>query len=92
MRDREKAGLKGWKKAIDLSKLEGSVDYADLCQQYDVFARVTPRQKQKLVLALQKEGHRVAMAGDGVNDLLALKTADCSIVVAQGSDTARQIS
>lgn len=88
----KKAGLKGWKKAIDLSKLEGSVDYADLCQQYDVFARVTPRQKQKLVLALQKEGHRVAMTGDGVNDLLALKTADCSIAVAQGSDAARQIS
>lgn len=88
----KKAGLKHWEKAVDLSELGESVDYDRICEAYDVFARVTPKQKQELFEALKRKGHHVAMTGDGVNDLLALRTADCSIAVAEGSDASRQIS
>ena len=87
-----RAGLQRWKEAVDLSAVGENVDYDELCQKYAVFARVTPRQKQELVLALKRQGHQVAMTGDGVNDLLALREADCSIAVADGSDASRQIS
>ncbi len=88
----KKAGLNRWNDAIDLSTVEEDADFDKLCQQYAVFARVTPKQKQKLVQALKKQGHHVAMTGDGVNDLLALREADCSIAVSEGSDASRQIS
>ncbi|MDD4509115.1 MAG: cation-translocating P-type ATPase [Eubacteriaceae bacterium] len=88
----KKAGLTRWRDAIDLSALEGVVDYDRICEEYAVFARVTPKQKQQLVMALKRRGHRVAMTGDGVNDLLALREADCSIAVAEGSDASRQIA
>lgn len=87
-----RAGLARWKDAVDLSKEGENPDYDALCQKYSVFARVTPGQKQELVKALKRQGHRVAMTGDGVNDLLALREADCSIAVADGSDASRQIS
>lgn len=87
-----RAGLEEWEKAIDLSVLPGEVDYDRICEEYAVFARVTPKQKQELVKALKRQGHQVAMTGDGVNDLLALREADCSIAVADGSDASRQIS
>ncbi|MDD5803564.1 MAG: HAD-IC family P-type ATPase, partial [Clostridia bacterium] len=57
-----------------------------------VFGRVTPQQKKEMVLALQKQKHTVAMTGDGVNDVLALKEADCSVVMAEGSDAAKNIA
>ena len=60
--------------------------------EYTVFGRVTPEQKQKLIRALKKSGHTVAMTGDGVNDVLALKEADCSIAMASGSDIACKVS
>ena len=88
----KKAGLKHWEKAVDVSMLGEDIDYDRICEEYDVFARVTPKQKQELVAALKRKGHHVAMTGDGVNDLLALRTADCSIAVAEGSDASRQIS
>lgn len=87
-----RAGLKKWRDAVDLSRYEDKVDYDTICQKYSVFARVTPKQKQELVRALQRQGHHVAMTGDGVNDLLALREADCSIAVADGSDASRQLA
>ena len=82
-----RAGLHRWRDAVDMSVLEERVghgqlrerDYDDICQKYAVFARVTPKQKQELVKALKRQGHQVAMTGDGVNDLLALREADCSM-------------
>lgn len=88
----KRAGLQRWEDAIDLSAAGEDVDYDEICRKYAVFARVTPRQKQELVKALKRQGHQVAMTGDGVNDLLALREADCSIAVADGSDASRQIS
>lgn len=88
----KRAGLKKWKDAVDLSHYNGEPDYDRLCWKYSVFARVTPKQKQELVRALQRQGHHVAMTGDGVNDLLALREADCSIAVADGSDASRQLA
>ena len=77
---------------FDLSQQKETLDFDRLCQEYAVFARVTPRQKEELVRALKRRGCQVAMTGDGVNDLLALREADCSIAVADGSDASRQIS
>ena len=88
----KRAGLYRWKDAVDLSTLGEDIDYEQICQQYAVFARVTPGQKKELVCALKRQGHQVAMTGDGVNDLLALREADCSIAVADGSDASRQVA
>ena len=88
----KRAGLETWKDAVDMSGQGADPDYDRLCREYAVFARVTPKQKQELVRVLKRQGHQVAMTGDGVNDLLALREADCSIAVADGSDASRQIS
>lgn len=88
----KRAGLKGWADAIDMSAVGEEPDYDAICREYTVFARVTPKQKQELVKAFQRQGHKVAMTGDGVNDLLALREADCSIAIADGSDASRQIA
>ena len=63
---------------------------ARAAETYTVFGRVTPAQKQKLVQAMQAAGHTVAMTGDGVNDILAMKDADCSVAMASGSEAAAQ--
>lgn len=86
----KRAGLEKVR-GIDVHLLsDGQLEEAIL--NYNVFGRVTPTQKQKMVEILQKHGHFVAMTGDGVNDVLALKQADCSIAIAEGSDAARNVS
>ena len=84
------AGIENAEKHIDASGLKTKEDYAAAVEKYTVFGRVLPEQKRELIKALQKQGHTVAMAGDGVNDVLALKDADCSIAVASGADAAVQ--
>lgn len=88
----KRAGLEHWQRAVDLSQYGEEIDYDGICRKYAVFARVTPKQKEELVKALKRQGRQVAMTGDGVNDLLALREADCSIAVADGSDACRQLA
>lgn len=77
---------------IDATTLKTDTEIENAILNYTVFGRVTPEQKRKFVQALKKQGHTVAMTGDGVNDCLALKDADCSIAMASGSDAAVQVS
>lgn len=86
------AGVPQWQHYINLTDLSADVDFTQIAQQYTVFGRVTPEQKKQLVQALQAAGHTVAMTGDGVNDVLALKQSDCSIAMAAGTDAARNVS
>lgn len=81
--------LPGWDMWVDASTLQTQEDIEAACERYTVFGRVTPSQKQQLVEALKRSGHSVAMTGDGVNDIPALKAADCSIAMAGGSDAAK---
>ena len=83
------AGLEGWDKWVDARTLDTPEALSDACERYTVFGRVSPEQKKSLVLALREKGHNVAMTGDGVNDIPALKAADCSIAMAGGADAAR---
>lgn len=87
-----KAGILGFDNYIDASTLETEEDLENASRTYKIFGRVTPEQKLSLVKALKNDGHTVAMTGDGVNDVLALKEADCSIAMAEGSDAARTVS
>ena len=83
------AGVDGWDRYISAEQLKTEADMLDACEKYTVFGRVTPEQKKALVQALRKRGHNVAMTGDGVNDIPAMKAADCSIAMASGADAAR---
>lgn len=86
------AGITGWDRYVDATTLTTDVMIERAMEDYDIFGRVTPEQKRKFVLALKKAGHTVAMTGDGVNDVLALKEADCSVAMASGSDIACSVS
>ena len=87
-----RAGLANANSFVDAATLATEQDIRDAAEKYTVFGRVTPMQKKQLILALQEKGHTVAMTGDGVNDVLALKEADCSIAMASGSEAARNVS
>ena len=87
-----RAGLKNADKYVDATTLKTEEDIENAVAEYSVFGRVTPQQKKEMVQALKSQGHTVAMTGDGVNDVLALKEADCSIAMAQGSDAAKNIA
>lgn len=85
------AGLSGADRYLDASTLpEDPKDYSEDLLNYNIFGRVKPEQKQYLIKAFQKAGSTVAMIGDGVNDVLAIKDADCGIAMAAGSDAAKQ--
>ena len=86
------AGIPGAENYVDASTLETEDALRSAAEQYTVFGRVTPEQKRLLVRALRSAGHTVGMTGDGVNDVLALKEADCSVAMASGCDAAAQVS
>ena len=88
----KQAGIKNADRYVDASELEDEQDLRKAVLKNTVFGRVTPSQKRKFVRILKEAGHTVAMTGDGVNDVLALKDADCSIAMASGSDAAAQAS
>ena len=87
-----KAGIENADKYIDASTLKDYDQIYEAIQEYTVFGRVTPEQKRLFVQALQEQGRTVAMTGDGVNDVLALKDADCSVAMASGSDAASNVA
>ncbi|MBP3921620.1 MAG: HAD-IC family P-type ATPase [Ruminiclostridium sp.] len=88
----KRAGLVHYDSYVDASTLTTDEEIHEAAKKYKIFGRVTPYQKLELVKALKSEGHTVAMTGDGVNDVLALKESDCSIAMQSGSDAARNVS
>ena len=87
-----KAGIPDTDKYIDVSSLENEEQVRRAATEYTVFGRVTPERKKLLVLALQAAGHTLGMTGDGVNDVLAMKAADCGIAMASGAQAASQVA
>lgn len=86
-----RVGLPGADKAVDMSHFTEKSDLSLMVEEYTVFGRVSPRQKRDLIRALQKNGHVACMTGDGVNDVLAMKEADCSVAMVGGSGAARSV-
>ena len=87
-----RVGVRGWEKYIDCSTLRTDSDVRNAALKYTVFGRVTPFQKKQLVLAMKRKNRTVAMTGDGVNDVLAMKEADCSVAMGGGTDAARNVA
>lgn len=88
----KQAGIRNAERYIDARELKTEEELEEAVRNYTVFGRVVPEQKRQLVHALKRQGRTVAMTGDGVNDVLALKDADCSVAMASGSDAAAQAS
>ena len=87
-----RAGIENADRYVDATTLSTEQDFEEAVKYYTVFGRVTPEQKRYLVRAFQKQGYTVAMTGDGVNDVLALKDANCGIAMASGSQAASQVA
>lgn len=87
-----RAGIDKAELYIDTTQLESEKDFLNAVETYTVFGRVTPDKKKKLIQALKKKKHTVAMTGDGVNDVLAMKEADCGIAMASGAQAASQVA
>lgn len=87
-----RAGLEDCDNYVDMSTLQTEEEVYEAAEKYTIFGRVLPDQKLMLVKALKAKGHTVAMTGDGVNDVLALKESDCSVAMASGSDAAKNVS
>jgi cation-transporting ATPase E len=89
-----RAGMAGWENNVNATTLppDDSPEFAAAIEQGVVFGRVTPHQKRAMVKALQANGHTVAMTGDGVNDVLALKDSDCGVAMASGSEATRGVA
>ena len=83
----KEAGVTG--KSIDMTGIQ---DVRQVIEDHAIFGRVTPEQKKEMIIALKEKGHTVAMTGDGVNDVMALKEADCSIAMGSGSEAAKKIA
>lgn len=89
----ERAGVEGYKRYVDARTLPKKLDeLEEVVDDYTIFGRVTPHQKKFIVKALRKKGHTVAMTGDGVNDVLALKESDCGIAMANGSEATKSVA
>lgn len=88
----KRVGLDGYDKYCDMTTIKNKKDLKEAYLNNTIFGRVKPDQKKELILLIKSLGHTVAMTGDGVNDVLALKEADCSIAMASGSDAARNVS
>ena len=88
----KRAGLEDYDSYIDLSTLKSDAEIVDIVDKYSIFARVLPHQKSIIVKALQAKGRKVAMTGDGVNDVIALREADLGITLPEANDAAKQVS
>lgn len=88
----KKVGIKKYDRYVDARNFEKYSNVVGSVNKYTIFARVTPERKREIIMALKARDHRVAMIGDGVNDILALKESDCSVSMASGSSAARNIS
>lgn len=88
----KRVNLNNYESYIDVSKLKTDEEIQEAVNKYTIFGRVTPSQKQQIIKALKSENKTVAMVGDGVNDVLAMKESDCSVAMASGSDITRNIS
>ena len=86
----KQAGIKEYEKYIDCRELKNYADIQKAVKKYIIFGRVNPEQKRQIIKALKEQGLKVAMTGDGVNDILAMKEADCSIAIGSGADAARE--
>lgn len=86
------AGIEGTEKICDCSLIKSDEELAKSASEFTVFGRVSPEQKRTIINALKTEGHTVAMTGDGVNDVLAMKEADCAVAMASGAEIASQVA
>ncbi|USS84550.1 HAD-IC family P-type ATPase [Fructilactobacillus myrtifloralis] len=84
--------IPGWNQSVDMSQVGDDADYQELVAEHTVFGRVKPAQKERLIKALQANGHTVAMTGDGVNDILALRQSNCGIAMASGNESTKSIA